>query len=216
MKSTLIILFLIIILASTLSCYKIESFVNYVPQTPTAYNFIAKNKEWDVNILTKEQLFVLFTMRALQGKHFTSNNREFPLLDGVVIPYKHLPVFNRDPSDKSPMLLKRTTAKPTHSEMHPNGLYINLTELSFQDFRSVLDTLYKEYDSDYIYEYNIMKQRKEKIYNEIKPLEDNLMQLEQQLKYMTEKTKEAKTMYENELATSQKLNEEIVKYRACG
>lgn len=224
-QTSIIIMLLIIIIACTLSSYKIETFAQDIPETPndlSAYNFLLKVKNWDVTSLQKEHLLVLLTMRALQVKKYNQNSREFPYLNGVVIPYMHLPLFNKDPAAKTPIIfeiadgLKNITANPTDEEMSPEGLYINLNTTSFQDFKDVLEVLYQEYDSEFIEELENLKQRKAVIENEYKPFEVLLSQLEEDLKIQTNLAKDAKAKYDKELAISKELENEMTKYRACG
>lgn len=222
-QTFLILMLLVVLIASSLSTYKIETFTNdnNIPESPndlSAYNFLLKVKNWNVRSLTNEQLFVLFTMRALLSNNFIVNNREFTFINSVVIPYVHLPIFNKD--DRKQMVFdvnnKKVIAKPTEEDKHPSGLYFDLSQMTFEDFKVVLDKLYLEYDSEFLEEIKNLEERKKEINEIIGPLEKDLVETRAQATEMETKAKLANEAYEKEVKKAEALSHELAKYRACG
>jgi hypothetical protein len=225
---SLIVLLVIIILTCTLASYKIETFSEEPknPNAPTnmsAYDFLIQIKKWNgIASLQREHLLVLFTMRTVVGKYYASNNRKFPYFNGLVIPYQHMPLFNRDPNDRSQMIfevaegLKTITAEPTSNKMYPSGFYINLDNVTYDDFKDILDILYRQYDYEYLENLEILKNIKEDMSKQVRSVEE----LRDNLKYELEKKKQKLTeiteVYDKEMVESERLKQEMTKFRACG
>lgn len=225
---SLIILLVIVILTCTFSSYKIETFEEELknPNAPTdlsAYNFLLYVKKWKgIALMQREHLLVLFTLRALIGKNYAANNRKFPYLNGIVIPYQHLAIFNKDLNNRSPIVfevaegLKQITAQPTNNEMYPSGFYINLDNVTYDDFKDILDILYKQYDYEHLEEVNILKTIKEIMYKKMRNLEEHRDTLKNDLEKKKRDLNEIKPLYDKEVAESKRLEAEMAKFRACG
>lgn len=157
-----IILLLILLIATSMQSYKIETFANTedttaFPQTPndlTCYNYIKNVKNWDVNSLMPDQKKVLFTMRTLQSTQYAPDSKIFPYKDGCVIPKEHLPIYNKDTNDTTPLDIKtdnKTTTIPyTKSDEYPEGVVVDLSTNNFDDFKKFLSDAYTLYDADQI------------------------------------------------------------------
>ncbi len=153
---------------------------NTSPQTPndmTCYNYIKNVKGWNVDELSKDQLKVLLTMRALQGSQYSADSRVYPYGDGCVIPKEHLPIFNRNEHDLSPLTVRPTrtsnkntcsnpndntpdvqpvnssvTLNSTGAGEYPNGLKADFKTMDYQKFKDFLQGAYELYDSEFLTE----------------------------------------------------------------
>ena len=220
----LLVMLLIIIMTSALSAYKIETYEEQqiYPDTPndlTAYNFLMKHKKWDVNSLSPDLLYILFTMRALQVKQYIHNNRTFPYVNAIVIPYEHMPVFNRDSNDKSDFVIttpnKQFVLKPTTADLYPQGIQIELSELTFGEFRGILNVLSDMYNSEFNDEVKKLKDRKKLVEAQIAPLDMQLQQLSTEVKMLTKQLKDKQAECEPIFANVKNLKSEIQKHIAC-
>ncbi len=150
------------------------------PQTPndmTCYNYIKNIKGWNVDELSKDQMKVLLTMRALQGGQYTDDSRTYPYGDGCVIPKEHLPIFNKNESDLTPLTVtpsatsnKNTCSnpndnnpdrKPVNSKVtlyatapaeYPAGLKADFKTMDFEKFKDFLQGAYPLYDQEFLVE----------------------------------------------------------------
>lgn len=162
-NTVILILLLIIVIMSSLTAYKTETFANLsdpsmYPQTPnnlTAYDYIAKVKKWNVRRLTKDQLKVLYTMRALQSFQYAADTKVFPFRDALVLPKEHFPIFNRNINDTSPMTVyppgkKAITLQYTSQTDYPQGIMFDCQHMTFEQLRDFLAGAYELYDEEII------------------------------------------------------------------
>jgi hypothetical protein len=224
-KGFLFLLLFIVIITVSMSAYKIETFSNLsdfmafpqVPDDTTAYNYCRSVKKWRVDHLSHQQKRVLYTMRALQSKQFSANNKVFPFKNGVVIPRQHLPIYNRNSDDPATLTvhpptvdivhwiksnnIKDPVAEPiprsdpvsiviTEENDTPEGLYVDMTKMNFTDFKRLLSGLYELYDSEFLREYKILVRTNNYLRDTLIPA------LRAELNYLIEQT----TMWQNKRA----------------
>lgn len=178
----IVVLLLIVVLCASLRAYKIENFAELqsAPLTAndmTCYNYLKNIKKWNLSQLNKDQLKVLFTMRAMQGSQFSADNKVFPFKDGCVLPKEHFPVFNKAEEDLSPMtvypptqLNKNTCTNPSDKNTappraplspyvtlpttdvteYPAGVKADFTKMDYEQFKDFLQGAYELYDSDFL------------------------------------------------------------------
>lgn len=150
------------------------------PQTPndmTCYNYIKNIKGWNIDELSKDQMKVLLTMRALQGGQYTADSRVYPYGDGCVLPKEHLPIFNRNEDDLTPLKVKPTASSNKNTCSNPNdnnpdrqpvnksvtlnatapaeypaGLKADFKKMNFDAFKDFLQGAYPLYDKEFLVE----------------------------------------------------------------
>lgn len=148
------------------------------PQTPndmTCYNYIKNIKGWNVDELSKDQLKVLLTMRALQGGQFSADSKVYPYGDGCVIPKEHFPIFNKAEEDLTPLTVrpsktsnKNTCSNPndntpdrkpvnasvtlsaTDVAEYPSGLKADFKKMNYDAFKDFLQGAYDLYDKEFL------------------------------------------------------------------
>jgi hypothetical protein len=159
-----LLLLIIIVIISVFSAFmnqpsKIsETFIDIMdgagsPDTPddlSVFQYLQKNKGWDVNSLSNEEKQVLFSLRMLQTYSYDTNNMSFPVLDACVIPYETFPLYQRSSSDTSPFIINETTLRFTNEDETPSGAVIDLSNTNFQEFRKILKSASDLFNSDYV------------------------------------------------------------------
>ena len=191
MKTTkffLIVLLCIVIVISLLRTVKVEEFITNDgvaenPEELSVTSFLRDVKKWDTSsaYLTDGERKVLATMRVLQSKSYSLNNQQYPLMEALVIPAQHLPIYKIDANNKSSIWLApvkdsdilswikkpetnlETDSPPrdydniielkyTQQDETPEGLVIDIRNMPFSRFKSILRGLYEMYDIDFLTE----------------------------------------------------------------
>lgn len=167
----LILLIILILLAYFFKNTIYEKFTSNIPNTPSdysCYNYIKNNKNWNLNELSTDQKKVLFTLKAGQTDTYDNNSLEFPYTNSCIIPTNHYDIFNitQKPDNTVNINIDKTLTKDsnynprktlytlplTSSKDYPTGVKINLDDenLTFDDFKNILNGLYQQYDDEYI------------------------------------------------------------------
>jgi hypothetical protein len=170
------ILLFIIIVTSIVSSMKTETFTeenirgldnpNVAAQTPnslTAYSYLKDVKKWNIDSLEPHLKYIVFSMRALVT--YQLGNVDFTqavFQNAVVIPHEHLLLYdiNVDPKlyEPRPDNTREPTVKLedinyeftlTGFGHYPQGLIINVENISFQTFKRILIALDKRLNKEF-------------------------------------------------------------------
>ncbi len=154
------IIFLILIIVIVIIIQIIqnsEKYKNY-PDIPdksiniySCWDHIKKTTDWDLDVLTNEQVKVLLTFRPLNAKIYSDDNKEFPdWRNKCVIPAEHLPIFNQDPNKNDIWVIKNNILKYTNISEIPKGFTIELDKHTEKSFKKLLLDLYELYDREFL------------------------------------------------------------------